>query len=358
MLFLSIEAEDKVFIISLAMVLAVLILYVVCHFLIKKNKKKRLEAKPEAVTEEQVEDKPDNKQEEAPQEVEGIDDIISSEEPISEAPQEEEALEEADPDPLVEAPVTEIKEQKKEKAPAKPKRVYKGKFEIFPQGDGYAYQLKASNGETMIVSESFASRDSAIKSIDAVKKNLETGDVNIFVDKKGNYQFKLVSKNHRVLAMSAKYSSEKSAISAANSFKNFAFNADIVDVIYEDTDFAEAIVIEVKSKPKAGGKYFVEKYEGIFYWVLKANNGQILCQSNGYTSKASCQSGITTFKSNVETGVFKCVKDKNETYCYKLYNQAGRLCAVGESCPTLQAATSQAKSVKSFYATEDIILVK
>ena len=67
---------------------------------------------------------------------------------------------------------------------------------------------------------------------------------------------------------------------------------------------------------------------------------------------------IATFKANVENGVFKCVKDKNDTYCYKLYNQAGRLVAVGESCPTLQAATSQANSVHSFYKTDDIIEVK
>ncbi|MBO5711312.1 MAG: DUF1508 domain-containing protein, partial [Acholeplasmatales bacterium] len=337
MLVLLFSAVDKVFIISIAIIVAVLILYPICYFLIKKNKKKNSDAQEAEVVEENSKDESSEELEAAPQEVESIDDIVtvesSEDEPKIEESQEleskpvveEQAIEEVKDEPVAEETKAEPKVDVKEEKPVqKAKRVYKGKYEVYPSGDDYAYQLKASNGEVLIVSEYFSSRDSVLKSIEAVKKNLETGDVKIFVDKKGNYQFKLVSKNHRVLALSAKYSTEKSAISASNSFKKFAFNADIVDVIYDEEDLTSQVTIEVESKPKAGGKYFVEKYEGIFYWVLKANNGQILCQSNGYTSKVSCQSGIATFKANVETGVFKCVKDKNDTYCYKLYNQAGR----------------------------------
>jgi uncharacterized protein YegP (UPF0339 family) len=329
----------------------------------KKNEKVETEVVDESSITQDVEVVEDasGESEAAPQNEESIDDIVLTE-PEEVKPQVEEVVKtEEKPVESKEEPKVEVVEEKtapKAKGDTKAKRVYKGKYEIYPSGDDYAYQLKASNGEVLIVSEYFSSRDSVLKSIEAVKKNLETGDVKIFVDKKGNYQFKLVSKNHRVLALSAKYSTEKSAVSASNSFKKFAFNADIVDVIYDEEDLTSAVTIEVETTPKAGGKYFVEKYEGIFYWVLKANNGQILCQSNGYTSKVSCNSGIATFKANVENGVFKCVKDKNDTYCYKLYNQAGRLVAIGESCPTLQAATSQAKSVKSFYKTEDIIEVK
>lgn len=38
-----------------------------------------------------------------------------------------------------------------------------------------------------------------------------------------------------------------------------------------------------------------------FYWSLKAANGQILCHSEGYTSKQAALSGIESCKQNALT---------------------------------------------------------
>jgi uncharacterized protein YegP (UPF0339 family) len=235
------------------------------------------------------------------------------------------------------------------------KRVYKGKYEIYSTGDGYAYTLKASNGEVLVRSEVYTTKDGVLRAIDAIKKNIEVGEIRIFADKRGRYKFKVVSKNFRVLAIGANYQTEKRALSAMESFKKFALNSDIVEVEMEDKDLYTAIKIEVISEPKEGGKYVIEKYESEYSWMLKANNGEILCQADGYTSKNGCIFAIETFKNNVKNGEFKCVKDKSGAYSYKLYNLSGRVCAVGESCPTKQGAISQAKSVKSFYHTNEII---
>ena len=194
-----------------------------------------------------------------------------------------------------------------------------------------------------------------MKAIDAVKRNVEVGEIRIFADKRGRYKFKLISKNYRVLALGANYQTEKRAQSAAQSFKKFALNSDIVEVEVEDKDLMTATHIDVIAEPKEGGKYFIEKFESEFSWMLKANNGEILCQADGYTSRNGCAFAIEKFKNNVENGEFKCVKDKNGSYLYKLYNQSGRVCAVGESCPTKQGAINQAKSVKSFYQTTEIV---
>ena len=67
---------------------------------------------------------------------------------------------------------------------------------------------------------------------------------------------------------------------------------------------------------------------------------------------------IETFKKNIVEGQFKCVKDKNGHYCYKLYTANNRICAVGESYTSKQSAEAAANSVVSFYKNAKIEEVK
>ena len=252
------------------------------------------------------------------------------------------------------APTTKKAPAKKEAAPKG--RSYNGKYEVYHTGDAWQYHLKASNGEILFVSETYTTRDGVIKGIDAVKRNLETGEVKIFADKHGNYKFKLVSRNYRVLAISANYSQEKGATRASESFKNFALKADIVDIEYEDVDLKTATPIDVNLKDeKTGGKFIVEVFDGEYSWDLKASNGQILAQAEGYTSKAGCMNSIESFKKAVVEGSFKCVKDKNGNFAYKLYTSSGRVCAVGESYPSKTSAESAAQSVASFFKNAEVV---
>lgn len=238
-------------------------------------------------------------------------------------------------------------------------RSYNGKYEVYQVAGGYAYHLKASNGEILVVSETFSTREGVIKAIDVVKKNLETGTIRFFSDKKGKFKFKLVSKNYRVLLISSNYPTEKSAIRASESFKKFAKKADIVDIELVDTESKTATIINIQSREnKSGGKFHIEKFNGEYSWDLKASNGQILCQADGYTTKAGCLNSIESFKKNVSEGVFKCVKDKTGRYCYKLYTQNGRVCVVGESYTTKSSAESAAASVVAFYQLADIVEIK
>ena len=252
------------------------------------------------------------------------------------------------------APTTKKAPAKKEAAPKG--RSYNGKYEVYHTGDAWQYHLKASNGEILFVSETYTTRDGVIKGIDAVKRNLETGEVKIFADKHGNYKFKLVSRNYRVLAISANYSTEKGATRASESFKNFAVKADIVDIEYEDVDLKTATPIEIDlNDEKTGGKFIVEVFDGEYSWDLKASNGQILAQAEGYTSKAGCMNSIESFKKAVVEGSFKCVKDKNENFQYKLYTSSGRVCAVGEAYPSKTSAESAAQSVASFFKNAEVV---
>ncbi len=308
------------------------------------------------------------KVEEAP--VENNDEVIvetqKDEEPVIEEPKFEEEIvtetqanEESTEDtpaleePKEEAPVEEEPQVEKKKinaVPVKKGRTYNGKFEIFEAGDGYAYQLKASNGEILVVSETYSSRDSVIKAIKAVQKNISDGEVKIFADKNNKYKFKLIAKNYKPLAISASYTVYKSAVRASESFKKYAMIADIVDVELDDKESKTATPIEITTtEDKDGAKFVVEKFDGEFSWALKASNGEILCQAEGYTSKAGCLYSIDTFKKNIVEGQFRCIKDKSGNYCYKLYTANNRICAVGESYSSKQNAISAANSVVAFY---------
>ena len=240
--------------------------------------------------------------------------------------------------------------------PVKKGRTYNGKYEVFQVADGYSYRLKASNGEVLVQSETFTSHDGVLKAIDAVKRNLETGDIKVFEDKNGKFKFKLVSKNYRVIAISANYSVEKSAFRAVESFKKFALKADIVDIDVDDKESLTATPIELKDNiDKEGAKFLYMKYNGIFSWELRAPNGEILCQSDGYTTKNGVLYSIDTFKRNLGNGTFKCVTGKDGGYSFRLYNQQGRVCAIGESYSSKQSAESAANSVINYYKNAVIV---
>ena len=254
----------------------------------------------------------------------------------------------------VEEPAKKAKKEKKEEAPKGSR--YNGKYEVYQAADGYAYRLKASNGEILATSEIYTTRDGVLKAINTVKKNIETGELRVFADKKGKFKFKLTSANYRVLLISANYPQEAGANRAAESFKKFALKADIVDVEIKDDDLASATAIKINSKEdKTGGKYEIESSNGEFSWDLKATNGQILTQMEGYTSKASVLNSIEKFKQYVAEGTFKAIKDKTGHYQYKLYTKSNRVAAVGESYSTKTAATSAANSVVSFYKLAEVV---
>jgi uncharacterized protein YegP (UPF0339 family) len=324
-------SDKKFIIIALAIVLILILIILIA--LIKKGKKKKIS-------------------------------IVEENEPVLYANElvntgDVESVEEVSEEQIVEEPAKvnkkSIRGDNMSELENKEKRVYKGKYEVYSTGDGYAYTLKASNGEILVQSEVYASRDGVLKAIETIKKNIEVGEIRIFADKRGRYKFKVVSKNYRVLAIGANYQTEKRAQSAVESFKKFALISDIVDVEIEDKDLMTAVKIDVTSEPKEGGKYVIEMDNSEFSWMLKANNGEILCRAEGYTSLNGCIFAIDKFKNNVLNGEFKWVKDKSGAYCYKLYNMSGRVCAGGESCPTKQGAINQARSVKSFYHTTEIV---
>jgi hypothetical protein len=42
----------------------------------------------------------------------------------------------------------------------------------------------------------------------------------------------------------------------------------------------------------------LKQSDGQYYWRFKGGNGEIVCHSEGYTTKASAQTGIDSVKTN------------------------------------------------------------
>lgn len=236
-----------------------------------------------------------------------------------------------------------IEEVKKEK----PVRIVNGKYEVLYDGSNYFYTLKASNGEILITSESYASKDSVLSAIDAIKRNIEVGTINIRSDKHGLYQFVLIAKNRRTLVHSANYPTEKRALAAAESFKRFGRTSPIVEKNDIVDSIKEEIIID-RVSDKQGGRLGVLNENGQYYFLLKASNGEILVHSTNYKTYLSAESAMLRFKEATLTGKFYVLKDKRGFYQFKLFSSNGRIVGVGEIYPTKNQAISSANSVCSF----------
>ena len=274
-------------------------------------------------------------------ETEIIEEVVE-EEIKPEEPVEEDSVE------VQEEATEEVKnEEVAEEAPVKKTRVVYGKYEIYCDGTSYYYVLKASNGEVLIKSETYGSKESIYAAIEAIKRNVEVGKISVRQDKHGLYQFVLTAKNHRTLVMSANYATEKRAQSASKSFQRFAANSPIVEI--EETvvfDREEVIIENITSKK--GGKLGVLSCESGYYYMLKASNGEVLVHSNFYKTEASALNAMNRFKASVFTGKFYVEKDKRNNYQFKLFSSNGRIVCVGHIYASKALAIASVNSVVSF----------
>ena len=117
------------------------------------------------------------------------------------------------------------------------------------------------------------------------------------------------------------------------------------------------LLTDEPAKP-AGGRYVIIKDDENpvkpYKFQLKANNGQVLFESEGYKVKPK-KASIMAFKKAVEQGTIAIDKEKNGTYRYKLFKADGSLLGVGESYSAKARAESSADSVKTFAASANFI---
>lgn len=118
---------------------------------------------------------------------------------------------------------------------------------------------------------------------------------------------------------------------------------------------------EVPEEERVGGvrsfgKFEVYPEDDEFKYRLRANNGEILCVSNGYASRDGAHNGIETLKKNIEVGVVSYITDKNDYTQWRLSTANDvRVIAYGELYTSQDSAERSWGSVTRFAQVETII---
>ncbi len=119
-----------------------------------------------------------------------------------------------------------------------------GKFFIKETATGIKFNLKANNGEIIATSEVYKSSASCNKGIKSVIKNApiaafedQTADgfkaekcpkFEMFLDKAGEYRFRLKARNGEIIAASEGYKAKASCLNGIDSVRKNAVDAKIV----------------------------------------------------------------------------------------------------------------------------------
>lgn len=104
-----------------------------------------------------------------------------------------------------------------------------GKFVIEKEDKYFLVKLLASNGQVLLVSQRYASKQSALNGLEAIKKAIETRNFTIYKDKQNRYQYNLYSDNKQLLVSGETYPVKNNCYSSVLSVVRFAGSAKIVE---------------------------------------------------------------------------------------------------------------------------------
>ncbi|MBQ6568711.1 MAG: YegP family protein [Clostridia bacterium] len=117
-----------------------------------------------------------------------------------------------------------------------------GKFVVKKTNTGIKFDLKAGNGEVIATSEVYTTEAACLNGVDSVKRCC-VGDIEdqtvegfetvkhpkfeIYLDKAGEFRFRLKARNGEIIAVSEGYKTKASAVNGINSIKKNAPEAPI-----------------------------------------------------------------------------------------------------------------------------------
>jgi uncharacterized protein len=156
------------------------------------------------------------------------------------------------------------------------------RFETFTGKDGQHYfHLLAANGEKVLGSEGYVSKQGADKGIDSVRFNgTMESSYQLLQAADGQWYFNLLAGNWEVVATSELY------VSKSNAERGLATVLGLVKATNE-----------AAAPPVARFQVF-HGLDGRYYFHLRADNGEIVLQSQGYTRRSSALDGTSSVRTN------------------------------------------------------------
>jgi uncharacterized protein YegP (UPF0339 family) len=195
-----------------------------------------------------------------------------------------------------------------------------GKFETFTGVDGkFYFHMIAGNGEKVLQSQAYTSMGGVAAGIASVRTNgTDASHFRVLEASDGEWYFDLIAGNGQTVATSELYVSQYNANRAVNAVVSLVTAAN-----------------PAPAAPEAKFQVF-RGFDGLYYFHLRATNGEIVLQSQGYTRRTSAIAGT---QSVIANGVDATKYEQRETVS-------------GEAYFVLKAANGQVIGVSETYFSE------
>ena len=107
-----------------------------------------------------------------------------------------------------------------------------GVYEVYADAKGeQRFRLKAPNGEIILASEGYTSKDACMNGINSVKENSALDErYESYEDAAGKHRFRLKAANHQIIGVGEAYESEASLKSGIESVKRWAPGAEVKEI--------------------------------------------------------------------------------------------------------------------------------
>jgi uncharacterized protein YegP (UPF0339 family) len=189
-------------------------------------------------------------------------------------------------------------------------------FELFEGHDGdYYFNLSATNHEIVLSSEGYTSRTGALSGILSVLDNAgDAANYDLREATNGQFYFNLKAQNGEVIGTSELYSSKSNA-------KQGIDNS--IDVSGEYLGFLAS---------RRGARFTnFEGDNGLYYFNLKAGNGEIVLQSQAYTSEAAAMNGnFAVAEAGLDASNYDIKQAKDGGYYFNLKADNGEIVGTSE----------------------------
>jgi uncharacterized protein YegP (UPF0339 family) len=218
-------------------------------------------------------------------------------------------------------------------ASGKADSVKTGRFETFVGADGQTYfHLLATNGEKVLASQGYASLADAEAGIASVRYNGLTDDAyQMLQSKDGQFYFNLLGGNWKVIGTGELYVSQDNAERGMHT----------VEDVVEHATYGRANVGDAKFQVWKGA-------DGQYYFHLRADNGAIVLQSEGYTTKANALKGTASvLKNGADIRQFKIKDAANGQAYFTLVAGNNQVVGVSQEYSSRAAAQDAANTVSA-----------
>lgn len=234
-----------------------------------------------------------------------------------------------------------------------------GKYEIYPEAGFFKYRLKANNGEILLVSHGYTTRDGVRSGILTLQRNVPNGISKIITDKNGYSQFRIFTQNDsRLVAAGEFYASSAAAQKALSSVQRFYLTERIVDLNeIPETEVREWKIDLPPMNPSKNGKFevYIEEEHKKWQGRLVANNGAVLFVTSTYSSRNAVLKAFGSIKGKILSGDIDIARDKQNRYHFRVISENGSVILMGETYPSRDSAISAASSVRNFIADAKVV---